>query len=139
MIDRWVKFDPSMEITDEVSFINVDTRDFHWLLGTEIPNEYAKEIAVNADDKYLISTEDMIKWINDLKEKTGGDGDWRHIELKDGHGGDRWLKYVWFVRVTRTHFVMMTRTCNLLEMDKILEDIDWSNPYIMIDNCGCKN
>lgn len=139
MIDRWVKFDPSMEITDEVSFINVDTRDFHWLLGTEIPNEYTKEIAVSADNKYLISKEDMIKWINDLKEKTGGDGDWRHIELKDGHGGDRWLKYVWFVRVTWTHFVMMTRTGNLLEMDKIFEEIDWSNPYIMIDNYGCKN
>ena len=133
MIDRWVKFDPSMEITDEVSFINVDTRDFHWLLGTEIPYEYLKEIAINADDKYLISKKDMIKWINDLKEKTGGDGDWRHIELKDGHGGDCWLKYVWFVRVTWTHFVMMTRTSNLLEMDKILEEIDWSNPYIMTE------
>ena len=133
MIDRWVKFDPSMEITDEVSFINVDTRDFHWLLGTEIPYEYLKEIAINADDKYLISKKDMIKWINDLKEKTGGDGDWRHIELKDGHGGDCWLKYVWFVRVTWTHFVMMTRTGNLLEMDKILEEIDWSNPYTMTE------
>ena len=120
MNDRWVKFDPSMEITDEVSFINVDTRGFHWLLGTEIPYTYLKEIAINAADKYLISKKDMIKWINDLKEKTGGDGDWRHIELKDGHGGDRWLKYVWFVRVTWTHFVMMTRTGNLLEMDKIL-------------------
>ena len=133
MIDRWIKFDPSMEITDEVSFINVDTRDFHWLLGTEIPYTYLKEIAINADDKYLISKKDMIKWINDLKEKTGGDGDWRHIELKDGHGGDCWLKYVWFVRVTWTHFVMMTRTGNLLEMDKILEEIDWSNPYTMTE------
>ena len=133
VLNTWTSFDPSMEITDEVSFINVDTRDFHWLLGTEIPYEYLKEIAINADDKYLISKKDMIKWINDLKEKTGGDGDWRHIELKDGHGGDCWLKYVWFVRATQTHFVMMTRTGNLLEMDKILEEIDWSNPYIMTE------
>lgn len=133
MIDKWLKFDPSMEITDEVSFINVDTRDFHCFLSTETPNKYTEEIAVNADDKYLISKEDMIGWIGDLKEKTGGDGDWRHIELKDGRGGDRWLKYVWFVRVSATHFVMMTQTYNLLEMDKILENIDWSNPYVMTE------
>lgn len=133
ILNTWTSFDPSTEITDEVSFIGVDTRDFHWLLGTEMPNEYTKETAMNADDKYLVSKEDMIEWIKGLKEKTGGDGDWRHIELKDGHGGDRWLKYVWFIRVTWTHFVMMTRTCNLLEMDKILDEIDWSNPYIMTE------
>lgn len=133
MIDRWIKFDPSMEITNEVSFINVDTRDFHWFLGKDMPNEYTEEIAINADDKYLVSKEKMIDWINDLKMKTGGDGDWRHIELKDGHGGDRWLKYVWFVRVSNTHFAVMTRGCSLLEIDKILEEIDWSNPYIMTE------
>ena len=133
VLNTWTSFDPSMEITDEVSFISVDTRDFHWLLEKETPNEYTKKIAVNADDKYLVSMEDMIEWISDLKKKTGGDGDWRHIELKNGHGGDRWLKYVWFVRVTWTHFVMMTRTCDLLEMDKILDEIDWSNPYIMTE------
>lgn len=133
VLSTWTSFDPSMEITDEVSFISVDTRDFHWLLEKETPNGYTKEIAVNADDKYLVSMEDMIEWISDLKKKTGGDGDWRHIELKNGHGGDRWLKYVWFVRVSWTHFVMMTRTCDLLEMDKILEEIDWSNPYIMTE------
>lgn len=133
MIDKWIKFDPSMEITDEVSFINVDTRDFNWFLSKETPNNYTYEIAINADDKYLVSKDDMIEWIGDLKKKTGGDGDWRHIELKNGHGGDRWLKYVWFVRVSDTHFVMMTRTRNLLEMDKILGEIDWSNPYIMTE------
>lgn len=133
VLNTWVSFDPSMEITDEVSFINVDTRDFYWLLETETPNEYTKEIAMNADDKYLISKEDMIEWIGGLKKKTGGDGDWRYIELKDVHGGDCWLKYVWFVRVTQTHFVMMTRACNLLEMDKILQEIDRSNPYIMTE------
>lgn len=133
VLNTWTSFDPSMEITDEVSFISVDTRDFHWLLETETPNEYAKKIAMNADDKYLVSIEDMVEWISDLKKKTGGDGEWRHIELKNGHGGDRWLKYVWFVRVTWTHFVMMTRTCDLLEMDKISDEIDWSNPYIMTE------
>lgn len=133
VLNTWTSFDPSMEITDEVSFISVDTRDFHWLLETETPNEYTKEIAMNADDKYLVSMEDMIEWIDDLKKKTGGDGEWRHIELKNGHGGDRWLKYIWFVRVTWTHFVMMTRTCDLLEMDKISDEIDWSNPYIMTE------
>lgn len=133
VLNTWTSFDHSTEITDEVSFISVDTRDFHWLLETETPNEYAKETAMNADDKYLVSIEDMIKWIGDLKKKTGGDGNWRHIELKNGHGGDRWLKYVWFVRVTWTHFVMMTRTCDLLEMDKISDEIDWSNPYIMTE------
>lgn len=133
MIDKWIKFDPSMEITEEVSFINVDTRDFNWFLSKETPNNYTYEIATNADDKYLVSKDDMIEWIGDLKKKTGGDGDWRHIELKNDHGGDRWLKYVWFVRVSDTHFVMMTRTRNLLEMGKILEEIDWSNPYIMTE------
>ena len=133
VLNEWIPMEADVVIPDEVQFISVDTRDFHWLLETETPNEYIKKIAVNADDKYLVSIEDMIEWISDLKKKTGGDGDWRHIELKNGHGGDRWLKYVWFVRVTWTHFVMMTRTCDLLEMNKILEEIDWSNPYIMAE------
>lgn len=77
VLNTWTSFDPSMEITDEVSFISVDTRDFHWLLETETPSEYTKETAMNADDKYLVSMEDMIEWISDLKKKTGGDGDWR--------------------------------------------------------------
>lgn len=132
-LNEWIPLSEVSTIPEEVQFINCDTRDFHVFLSTEIPNEYTKEIAVNADDKYLVSIEDMIEWISDLKKKTGGDGDWRHIELKNGHGGDRWLKYVWFVRVTWTHFVMMTRTCDLLEMDKILEEIDWSNPYLITE------
>lgn len=132
-IGEWMNLDPSTVIPEEVGFINVDTRDFHCYFDVEFPNEYIGEIATKVEDKYRISKEKIIDWVLDLKKKTGGDGDWRHIELKNEHGGDRWLKYIWFVRVTQTHFVMMTRTGDLLEMDKILDEIDWSNPYIMTE------
>lgn len=132
-LNEWIPLSEVSTIPENVQFINCDTRDFHVFLSTEIPNEYIAEIVTDVDAKYLIATEDIIEWIDDLKKKTGGDGDWRHIELKDGHGGDCWLKYIWFVRVTWTHFAMMSRTYNLLETDKILEEIDWSNPYIMTE------
>lgn len=132
-IGQWMHLDSSTEISEEVGFINVDTRDFHCYFDVKVPNEYIRDVATKAEDKYLISEEKIIDWILDLKKKTGGDGDWRHIELKNEHEGDQWLKYIWFVRVSDTHFVMMTRDCNLLEIDKILEEIDWSNPYIMTE------
>lgn len=132
-IGEWMNLDLSTQISEEVGFINVDTRDFHYYFDVKVPNEYIRDVATKAEDKYLISEKKIIDWILDLKQKTGGDGDWRHIELKTGHGGDRWLKYIWFVRVTWTHFVMMTHTGDLLEMDKILDEIDWSNPYLMAE------
>lgn len=131
-IGEWMNLDLSTQISEEVGFINVDTRDFHCYFDVKVPNEYIRDVATKAEDKYLISEKKIIDWILDLKQKTGGDGDWRHIELKTGHG-DRWLKYIWFVRVTWTHFVMMTHTGDLLEMDKILDEIDWSNPYLMAE------
>ena len=132
-IGQWMHLDSSTKISEEVGFINVDTRDFHCYFDAKVPNEYIRDIATKAEDKYLISEEKIIDWILDLKQKTGGNGDWRHIELKNDHGGDRWLKYIWFVRVSDIHFVMMTRAGALLEMDKILDEIDWSNPYIMAE------
>lgn len=132
-IGQWMHLDSSTKISEEVGFINVDTRDFHCYFDANTPNEYIRDIATKAVDKYLISEEKIIDWILDLKQKTGGNGDWRHIELKNDHGGDRWLKYIWFVRVSDIHFVMMTRAGALLEMDKILDEIDWSNPYIMAE------
>lgn len=130
ILNNWVPFTGTeRNFPDEVSFINVDTRDFGWIISTDIPNSYAKDIAVQASNEYLVTEEEMIELIKDLKEKTGGNGEWRHIELKSKY----WLKYIWFVRVAQDHYAMMTRECDLLEPGKMLELIDWSNPYLMTE------
>lgn len=112
------------EIPDEVTFINVDTRDFHCFLSTE---PLKTSVYNHAPEKYHVFVDFLLEIMNDLKEKTGGDGEWRHIELKNGD----WLKYIWFIRISKTHFVMCTQNGKTyIDPLELMDSINWDNPYI---------
>jgi hypothetical protein len=129
-LNEWIPLSEVSTIPEEVQFINCDTRDFHVFLSTE-PNSNTESILTNIDEdsKYCIRNYSVFALLRYLQDITGGEGEWRHIQLKD----HRWLKYIWFTRYDDFHFVVSTREGELLEPDKIEEMIDFSNPYLMTE------
>lgn len=127
-LNEWIPLIPT--IPEDVQFINCDTRDFHVFLSTE-PNSNSEHILtdITKDSKYCIKEYSILALLKHLKDITGGEGDWRHIQLKD----HRWLKYIWFTRYDDLHFVVSTREGELLEPNKIEEMIDFSNPYLITE------
>lgn len=129
-LNEWIPLSEVSTIPEEIQFINCDTRDFHVFLSTE-PNSNTAHILADTtkDSKYCIKEYFIRALLKSLYKITGGEGDWRHIQLKD----HRWLKYIWFTRYDDLHFVVSTREGELLEPDKIEEMIDFSNPYLMTE------
>lgn len=129
-LNEWIPLSEVSTIPEEVQFINCDTRDFHVFLSTE-PSSIQEQILVdvNEDSKYCIRNYSVFALLRYLQDITGGEGEWRHIQLKD----HRWLKYIWFTRYDDFHFVVSTREGGMLEPDKIEEMIDFSNPYLITE------
>lgn len=129
-LNEWIPLSEVSIIPEEVQFINCDTRDFHVFLSTE-PNSNTEHILtdITKDSKHCIKEYSILALLKHLQEITGGEGDWRHIQLKD----HRWLKYIWFTRYDGFHFVVSTREGGMLEPDKIEEMIDFSNPYVITE------
>lgn len=129
-LNEWIPLSEVSTIPEEVQFINCDTRDFHIFLSTE-PNSNTEHILadITKDSKYCIKEYFIRALLKDLCKITGGEGEWRHIQLKD----HRWLKYIWFTRYDDLRFVVSTREGGMLEPDKIEEMIDFSNPYLMAE------
>ena len=128
-LNEWIPLRKMTAIPKEVQFINCDTRDFHVFLSTEPSSiqEILADITKNSD--YCIKEYSILALLKHLQEITGGEGDWRHIELKN----KKWLKYIWFIRHDDLHFVVATREGELLDPDKIEEMIDFSNPYLITE------
>lgn len=128
-INEWIPLSEVSIIPEKVQFINCDTRDFHVFLSTEPSSikEIFTDITKNSD--YCIKEYFIFDFLKKLQKITGGEGEWRHIELKN----KKWLKYIWFTRCDDFHFVVSTREGELLEPDKIEEMIDFSNPYVMTE------
>lgn len=132
-LNEWVKIPTEIDevtglikedIPNEVTFINVDTRDFHCFLSTK---PLQTSVYKCAPEKYHVFIDMVFELMNDLKERTGGDGEWRHIELKRGG----WLKYIWFIRISKTHFVMCTRDGKTyIDPLELIDSINWDNPYV---------
>lgn len=128
-LNEWIPLSEVSIIPENVQFINCDTRDFHVFLSTKPSSlqEIIADITKNSD--YCIKEYSIRALLKHLQDITGGEGEWRHIQLKD----DRWLKYIWFIRYDDLHFVVSTREGELLEPDKIEEIIDFSNPYLITE------
>jgi hypothetical protein len=130
-LNNWVPFTQEKQnFPDEVRFINVDTRDFGWILCTEIPSDYVRNTTMDADEKYLITEDGLIDLIKDLKEKTGGEGEWRHLCYKDGS----WLKYIWFIRASDTEFAVYDRYKGFINPNTLKDELDFDNEYCKASN-----
>lgn len=114
--DRWVRIKnmaENIKIEDNVQVMSCDTRDFAmgWQFEqpkisnyhNDIYNEGIKNLLnlyrVSNRDKYIIPKTNIIKWLTDLCEKTGGTAlEWRYVEAKVRHCENWALKYIRFVR-----------------------------------------
>lgn len=128
-LNTWMPLCKANNIPDEVKFINCDTRDFNISMWSDHNIDISQ---MSKSPQYLdaiINKDQIIPFLNDLMNRTGGIGDWRHIELKS----KEWLKYIWFVRIDDNNFLVMTRNRTLIDITHVFDKIDWSNPYIMTE------
>lgn len=109
ILNKWVPMQ-DVVIPDEVNFISVDTRDFHWFMSEEIPGAMK-------DVKYTIPLHWPVAWsttspkklfflINELRIRCK-DNKWNFLQTK--HGGYWDLKYIWFRREASGEFSVWTR------------------------------
>lgn len=118
--DTWVSvenFNLDAEIADRVQVIYCDTRDFAIGWNFEKPKVYKNpncglEYNTNKGlsklyslfkkqnrEKYTIDKKDILKWLNELCQKTGGyDKDWRYLEADVDYCRNWNLKYIRFIR-----------------------------------------
>lgn len=128
-LNTWQPLCNASLIPNEVKFINCDTRDFNISMWTDHSIDISQFHKLKRYSDAIINKDQIIPFLNDLMDRTGGIGDWRHIQLKS----NEWLKYIWFIRIDNDNFLVMTRNCTLINMTNILNKIDWSNPYIMAE------
>lgn len=136
ILNNWTPFEPGFIVFDEVNFISVDTRDFHVLCVTdEIYNltsgpmcAYENFMHRSNEFKRLHSTsaESLPFLIQFLFDKTGGEGDWRHLTYKKS---GRWLKYIWFIRINETEFAVCDSERNFIDPTKLKDILDFDNEY----------
>lgn len=120
--ESWIrldKFNIDAEISDTVMQINVDTRDFALGWNFEHPKSFLNVTcglesksnkglsklynlftkSEETKEKYAINKQDILNWLNELCEKTGGfEKEWRYLSA-DVKNCSNWdIKYIRFVR-----------------------------------------
>lgn len=110
VLNEWVPMEADVVIPDEVQFISVDTRDFHWFMSEEIPRAMK-------DSQYTIplywpaawfttTPEKLFFLINELRIRCK-DNKWNFLQSKNGNYWD--MKYIWFKREASGGFSVWTR------------------------------
>ena len=103
ILNEWVPMEADVVIPDEVQFISVDTRDFHWFMSEKFPGKVpAYPIVWSTTDP-----EKLFFLINELHIRCK-DNKWNFLQTKSGHAF--WdLKYIWFKREDNGMFSVWTR------------------------------
>jgi len=111
-VDKWKHLDETV-ITENIREIHCDTRDFYCNLvndDVKIPSEV---IAVATNKNYLIKTNEILLFLENLETISGGKRDWRYIKfkgLKDVSGWD--CKYIRFYKINEDSWVVCNRDTN---------------------------
>lgn len=109
VLNEWVPMQADVIIPDEVQFISVDTRDFHWFMSEELPNPSKANRFMNSGMPIVWSTttpESLFFLINELRIRCK-DNKWNFLQSKNG---DYWnMKYIWFKREESGRFSVWTR------------------------------
>lgn len=110
ILNEWVPMEADVVIPDEVQFISVDTRDFHWFMSEELPSSLK-------NGKHTIPLHWPVAWsttdpkklfflINELRIRCK-DNKWNFLQTKNG--GYWNMKYIWFKREDDGRFSVWTR------------------------------
>lgn len=74
-------------------------------------------------DKYFISLEEILPWLASIKEKTGGENEWRifYANLDNCHNWD--LKYIRFYKVENDKYIVCNSYWIPIEWKQVLENL----------------
>lgn len=143
--DDWVslkRIDSAAKIADTVQTISCDTRDFALGWNFKQPetnkkascgfeyrtNEGLKQIEKlkhnGKIDDCLIDTTEILPWLNEMCQKSGGfDADWRFLTAKVDGCRDWDIKYIRFVRYDDGRFIACNGYMWPIEWRKVVENI----------------
>lgn len=108
-LNKWVPMEPDVAIPDEVQFISVDTRDFHWFMSEELPDSSKANRFMNSGLPVVwskTSPEKLFFLINELRIRCK-DSKWNFLQSKNGSYWN--MKYIWFKREDDGQFSVWTR------------------------------
>lgn len=149
VFEDWVainKFNLDAEIADEVQTINCDTRDFALGWNFEKPKSYKKascglesesnkgisklyNLFTKTDEtraKYSINKKDILKWLDELCQKTGGYYvDWRYLSANVKNCENWNIKYIRFVRNSKNpdEFIVCNSYFFPIEYKNIIDNL----------------
>lgn len=97
MEDNWVSLSSLESIPEKANSYHCDTRDFHIISFTGY-NEIREDNIIGdlknnkIDPKYLIKDTEVLEFLRNLENISGGTGDWRYLSFNNPSTG--WLKYI---------------------------------------------
>lgn len=127
----------SVQISDDITRISVDTRDFAVIFGTDPVtlerDPYDKPIHQrfhaysllddsNCKDHFKVHKNDIIQFLEDFKEYTGGSVDWRTFTVEGYREVTGWdFKYLRFYRykIDPDYFILCSDALKAVNKDLI--------------------
>lgn len=89
MEDSWKPLN-ELVITPDINIIHVDTRDFHFTTSI---------MEVKPSNEALIKEEEIIPFLTDLRNRSGGEVEWRLLKFENYRDcSGAWCKYLRFYR-----------------------------------------
>lgn len=122
----WIPIEDIKEFDlNQCNIMHCDTRDFHAIMHEDQVDSKKIDQLSSKDskkfEKYKISQKEIIAFLKNLEERTGGVSDWRYLfNIKDE--SRQWIKYIRFFRLDKNNFVVMANEKGL-DWKDLLENI----------------
>lgn len=132
-VDNWIDITKVDKIPDDVTMVHIDTRDWHGIMKASPIDWKNKEGSINLpriydatrftkDNRFRIPSDDLLKLIKNLKEWTGGDGEWRMFNLLSTRTPSGWFKYIRCYRVPGEDSFVVTDGNSAIRISEFRED-----------------
>lgn len=104
--DNWLPLNNfKNENFNDFLVFNVDTRDFHCYLRKELEEELDKDEILSKNFQ-IIKKEEILPFVKDLFEKSGGEGQWRMLSFGNIEKiSNKWIKYIRFYNINNVIYV----------------------------------
>ena len=138
MENNWIYIDEVIKLSklftlNVIKELHVDTRSFSCLLLKENSDEDENCSIIrklvknqNALEKNIIEEADILTWVKEIENISGGLGHWRFLNFKTLDVSMDWLKYIRFYRYNEHQFIVCDslnypieyRKCTVDNLDK---------------------
>jgi len=131
---QWVKFTDIDWNDPNNNRFNIDTRDFHCGYSFKTETRADLPILMKYKSRFTFTTQELKDTINKLYIDSGGEGEWRLLNLKSNDSRVRYwnLKYLRIERITDDKFIVCNSEYKAIPKHLLNEcsvDIEYLNKH----------